>query len=139
MLANLEIKRVDLWSLFKIAFFIYAILGVIVGFITLFFSLIMGGLTSSFYEEEFPGMGLLSGAFGFFLIPFMAFLYGVIGSVFATICGAVFNFVSRLAGGLRIEIGDRESYQPVYPPPGPAQPQSPMSPPASNQGGDAGI
>jgi hypothetical protein len=112
MPAHLEIKRIDLWSLFKLAFFLYAILGLFVGLFFFLFSLVTHGLMQSYTMEEFPGMGLFSGMMGgvlfIFLIPFMAFFYGVLGSVAITICGWIFNLVCRMAGGLKLVVETKD-------------------------------
>ena len=98
MFSRLEIKRVDLWSLFKISFFLYTVLGLFVGVIMFVVSFVIGGLTGSYYGDEFPGIERIGTALGFFLIPFMAFLYGVVGAVAVTILGGVYNIVCKLTG-----------------------------------------
>jgi hypothetical protein len=142
MLVQFEIKRIDLWSLFKISFILYAVIGVFVGFFMFFFSMVMGGLGSAFMQDEgYPGLPLLSGAMGFLLIPFLAFLYGVIGSVFVTIAGWIFNIVCGLSGGLRFmadtyDTTPRAPARSYPPPPPPASEQGPL--PSSGPGGPAG-
>ncbi|NIM20714.1 MAG: hypothetical protein GTO51_10890 [Candidatus Latescibacteria bacterium] len=128
MPANFEIKRVELWSLFKISFFIYAVLGLIVGFVTFFFSLLMGGFSSALSGEEFPHFGLLSGAFGLFLIPFLAFFYGVVGSVCMTIGGWIFNIICGVGGGLRFEVSSKDTGSSGHAPPVPPGPSTPYPP-----------
>jgi hypothetical protein len=135
MLVQLEIKRIDLWSLFKISFILYSVLGVLVGFLMFFFSMVMGGLGSAFMEEEgYRGFPLLGGVVGFLMIPFLAFLYGIIGSVFATIGGWIFNIVCGFIGGIRLmaDTYDTTPRAPVrsYPPPPP--PASEQGPPLSS-------
>jgi hypothetical protein len=103
MFTRLEIKRIDLWSLFKVSFFLYAVLGLFVGIIMFFFSFVIGSLTGSYYGSEFSGIERIGTALGFFLVPFMAFLYGVIGAVALTILGGVYNLVCRLTGGFTVE------------------------------------
>jgi hypothetical protein len=101
MRTSIEIKRIDLWSLFKVAFLLYAVFGLICGFLYGILMLVAGGLQSAFLGDEWPRFGLLGGILGVVVIPFMAVLYGVIGSVFATIGGAVFNLIAGFAGGIR--------------------------------------
>jgi hypothetical protein len=133
MFTRLEIKRIDLWSLFKISFFLYAVLGLFVGVIMFFFSFVVGGLTGSYYGDEFPGIDRIGTALGFFLIPFLAFVYGVIGSVVITILGGMFNIVCKLTGGFKVE-GVFEGDTPSTPA-GPAPPpvyNAPVSPPPAS-------
>jgi hypothetical protein len=130
MLVQFEIKRIDLWSLFKISFILYAVVGVLAGFLMFFFTMVMGSLGGAFMEEEgYPGFPLIGGAMGFLLIPFLAFLYGVMGSVFATIGGWIFNVVCGMSGGLRF-IADTYDTTPRAP----ARSYPPPPPPASGQG-----
>ncbi len=100
---ELEIKKIQLWSLFKIAFFIYASIGLVIGLFYGFFMFIIGGLNSSLLSDEFPRFGLLTGVLGLFFIPFMAFLYGIFGSVFITIGAWIYNLVAGFTGGVRVQ------------------------------------
>jgi hypothetical protein len=51
-----------------------------------------------------PNFGLLGGVLGIILVPVFAFLYGAMGSVFATIIGGIINLVMKGAGGLKLEV-----------------------------------
>jgi hypothetical protein len=106
MRTSIEIKGIDLWSLFKVSFLLYAVLGLILGILYGILMLVAGGLQSAFLGDEWPRFGLLGGILGIVLIPLMAVLYGVIGSVFATIGGAVFNLIAGFAGGIRFHTDD---------------------------------
>jgi hypothetical protein len=133
MQIHLEIKRIELWSLFKISFILYAVVGVLVGFFMLFFSLVMQGIGGSYmYDEQFPGFGMLGGVIGIIMIPFFAFLYGIMGSVFATIGGWIFNIVCGMSGGLRFQANTQEIIPPAVAPPVP--PAQPPEPPGTQQG-----
>ena len=59
MQTNIEVRRIDLWSLFKVSFFVYALLGLIGGFFYLFFMMLASTIGSAIIEEEFPNIGLL--------------------------------------------------------------------------------
>ena len=61
---RLEIKRIELFSLFKIAFYIYAFIGLVVGLIYGFFLVVAGGLQSMLLGEEFPELGTLGVVIG---------------------------------------------------------------------------
>jgi hypothetical protein len=97
------IKRFDLWSLFKIAFVLYATLGFIAG---LFYGMIIAvvGSLGAFWGEDLPGVGALSGAIGIIAVPVLAMVYGVMGSFVVTIGGALYNVAARWAGGLKVAI-----------------------------------
>jgi hypothetical protein len=118
--ANLEIKRIDLWSLFKLSFIIYAVIGVLVGLIYMVFFMLLGSMNSSFFADEFPNVGVLGGGvIGLLIIPFFAFINGIFGSVFTTIGGGVYNLIAGMAGGLKIDAREivearTASYTPPY-------------------------
>ncbi len=103
MRAVIELKRVELWSLFKIAFVLYSALGLFMGVLYGFFMLVAGGLQGAFLGDEFPEIGIIGGVLGIFLIPVIAIFYGAMGSVFVTVGGFIFNLIVRMVGGLRIE------------------------------------
>ena len=103
MQATIELKRIELWSVFKIAFVLYSALGLFMGVLYGFFMLVAGGLQSAFLGDEFPEIGVLGGVLGIFLIPVIAIFYGAMGSVFVTVGGFIFNLVVKMVGGLRIE------------------------------------
>jgi hypothetical protein len=132
-----EVRRIDLWALFKVSFFVYAILGLIGGFMYLFFMMIATGLGSAFLEEEIPNFGLLGGAIGIILMPILAFLYGAMGSVAATICGAIINLIIKATGGLKFDVdiapveGMTVPAAPMPPPPPPPVSDPPQSGPAA--------
>ncbi len=97
------VSKIDLWSLFKIAFVLYATLGFVAG---LFYGAIIAfiGSFSSMWGEDMHGLGRITGALGIVAVPVLALVYGVIGSIFVTIGGALYNVAARFVGGLRITV-----------------------------------
>ena len=104
MLANVQIKRIDLWSLFKIAFFLYAGLGLVAGLIFATVGMFAAGLGDMLGEvdEDFD-FGFVGGIVSIFLMPVFAVLYGAMGSVMITVVGFLFNLTSRIVGGIKFE------------------------------------
>ncbi len=109
---NFELKRVDVWSVVKIVFFLYAVIGVLVGlFYTLIFTLV-GGVTGFLGgEETFPMMGLFSGFVGFLMAFVLGIMYAVIGSITTAILVGLYNLLARWIGGLKFSLA--EEAQPV--------------------------
>jgi hypothetical protein len=97
------LKKVDLWSLFKMAFVLYATLGFIAG---LFYAMLIGliGSLGAMWGEDLPGMGHLTGAIGIVAVPILAMVYGCLGSIVVTIGGALYNIAARFVGGLKIVV-----------------------------------
>ncbi len=80
-----------------------------------------GSIGSAFIEEEIPNFGLLGGAVGIILMPILAFLYGAMGSVAATVFGAVINLIIKVTGGLKFDVD-------IFPVEGLMTPAAPMPP-----------
>ncbi|MEE9270433.1 MAG: hypothetical protein V3V49_09250 [Candidatus Krumholzibacteria bacterium] len=123
----IELKRIELWSLFKIAFVLYAALGLLMGIMYGFFILVAGSLQTAFLGDDFPKFGILGGLLGIVLVPVIAVFYGAIGSVFVTVGGFIFNLVAGMVGGLRIETNVVSMSQPGQA----AAPAPELEPPAS--------
>jgi len=131
------IRRLDLWSVFKVAFFIYAAIGLVVGIFYALFVVIASSF-SVLMEEELP-FGFLGGFVSLVAIPVCALLYGMAGSVFITIGGLVYNLIANFTGGVRFNAIVEE--EPAPPAPARAAPEAPApttapSPPSVDDGPD---
>jgi hypothetical protein len=127
----IEVKRIDLWTLFKLSFFAYAVVGLIGGFFYLFIMMVASGIGSAFLEEEIPNFGLLGGAVGLIMMPVLGFLYGAIGAVTTTITAAIINLIMKAAGGLKFDVDVLPVaglMQPATATPPPLQPPPPPRP-----------
>jgi len=129
MQTTLEVRRIDLWTLFKVSFFVYALMGLIAGVFYLFFMLLASTIGTAIIEEEFPSFGLLGGALGIILMPIFAFLNGAIGAVATTIGGAIINLIMKAGGGVKFDVDVLPVAGLMQPPP--PQPAAPMPPPAA--------
>lgn len=103
MMKSAVVRRVDLTSLFKLAFVLYATLGFVAG---LFYGAIIAliGSLGAVWDDELPGMGVLSGAIGIIAVPILAMVYGLLGSIVVTIGGALYNLAARFVGGLKVAV-----------------------------------
>jgi hypothetical protein len=119
MRTTLELKRVDLWSLFKVAFLLYAVAGLVAGIFYAFFLLLAGAFQNAFLGEDFPRLGFLSGALGIVLVPLFALFYGALGSVVVTVAGFLYNTFARFVGGIRVsadvDVGPPVAARPTEP------------------------
>jgi Transmembrane domain of unknown function (DUF3566) len=121
MRRTLELKRVDIGSLFKVAFVLYVVLGLVAG---LFFGMAMmmfGQLTSLLGEEHIPGLRMISGVAGFVMVPIMAMCYGIVGSIVVSIVGLLYNFAAGRFGGLKLEFDTGEVAPAATPAPATSQ------------------
>lgn len=100
-----EWKRVDVWSVVKIAFLICGVTGFIVGLFYAIFLTLIGGILDMFGSGEFENIsGLFSGVFGFFMAFVLAFFYAVLGSIMAAIMAWLYNLFARFVGGIRLTL-----------------------------------
>ena len=129
MQTTLEVRRIDLWTLFKVSFFVYALIGLIGGFFFLFAMLLASTIGTAIIQEEIPSFGLLGGAVGIILMPVFGFLFGAIGAVAMTILGAIVNLIMKASGGIKFDVDVLPVAGLMQPtPPAPA---APMPPPAA--------
>jgi len=99
-----ELKRIDLGSLFKVAFVLYAALGLFAGLFYGLIFMVIGQLGGLLGEDQIPGLKYLTGFVGVLAIPVIAIFYGILGSVVVAIGGALYNLATRWVGGVKIEI-----------------------------------
>jgi hypothetical protein len=132
MRTRIEIRRVDVWALFKVGFLLYAAIGLLIGLFYWFVLVVAGGIGSAFLaEEDLPNLGILGGVLGIVLVPVMAFFYGAICGLMAVIVGALFNLITQWSGGIVIEgeIVDPTHASPAFEPP-PPNGETPLPPAA---------
>jgi hypothetical protein len=97
------LKRIDIMSFAKFQTFLMAMIGLLVGVMVAFFGFIFQAFAGRFMEggESLPAFGAGLGVAALIILPVM---YAVIGFVTGLIGGALFNLVSRISGGIRVEL-----------------------------------
>lgn len=97
----MEIKSINLKSLFKLGFFFYMIVMMVVGAIGLVFLLF--GLVTNFSTTT------LVATLGSILIyVVVALFYGLIAAVFMSLSGLVYNKLAGKFGGVKVEVEKEE-------------------------------
>jgi hypothetical protein len=96
------VREIGVLSLGKVGGIIYACVGLLVGLIVAFVS-ILGGFAGLAHEGG-AGAGIAGMFLGVGAIVALPILYGVLGSLVLMLVGAVYNVAARLVGGLEIEI-----------------------------------
>jgi hypothetical protein len=115
MRRTFELKRVDIGSLFKVAFVLYAVLGLVAGLMVAMVFMMMGSLGSLLSDEGIPGFGMFTGAMGIVAVPVLAMFYGIMGSIVVTIVGLLYNLAAGRVGGVKVEFETGESATPSQP------------------------
>ena len=95
-----EIRKIDVWSVVKIAFFLYGIFGLLFGIFYAIMLTMVGGFLSQM-GGEFEAMRGLTGVLGIFMAFFLALFYAVIGSVFTAILTWIYNLLAKGLGGIK--------------------------------------
>jgi hypothetical protein len=111
-----EIKRIDIWSVVKISFFIYGIFGLLFGLFYAAMLTMLGGFLSQM-GGEFGLLRGMTGAIGIFGALFMALFYAVLGAVATAIFTWIYNLLAKGLGGIRFNLekeGSKEARQPMY-------------------------
>ena len=109
---HVEIKRLDVASVVRICFVMYAILGVVVGLVYVVFALLFSSfmdLTGAF--EDSPLFRVAATGVGMLLVPLFALIYGLIGALAGLIGGVVYNLVAKALGGVKLtmEVGGTQA------------------------------
>jgi len=95
-----EIRKIDVWSVVKIAFFLYGIFGLLFGLFYAIILTMLGGILSQF-GPEFESMRGLTGVLGIFMAFFLALFYAVIGAVGTAIFTWIYNLLAKGLGGIK--------------------------------------
>jgi len=101
-----EIKSVNAWSVFKLAFVAYVIVGLLVGVLFGIFAGLAGGIAAMAEGTPFEGMlGLSGGFFGGVLIGILGgFVYGIFAAISTAIAALLYDLFAAIAGGIKIRL-----------------------------------
>jgi hypothetical protein len=109
-----EIKKIDVWSMVKIAFILGGIFGLFAGILYAMMLTMIGGLLSQM-GGEFGGMPGLTGAVGIITIFLMVLFYAVIGAVGTAIFTWIYNLLARGMGGIRFHLEQEKAKVVIQP------------------------
>jgi hypothetical protein len=103
------INRVRPLSVGKIAAFLYGIIGLFIGAVIAVFALfggLMTGAAGAANDAQGPGaaFGALFGVAGVAAIVIAPIFYGIMGFLGAVIMAAIYNLVSRIVGGIEVDV-----------------------------------
>jgi hypothetical protein len=122
------IRRVSAVSVFRVSFFLYWLIGIVVAICYGVFFGIMALIPGVLDDPEWGGMGQLIGGIGAFALIvggfFMSILYGVFGAIVSALLALAYNLIARTIGGFELELEEKGGSSTPYsefglrPPPG---------------------
>jgi hypothetical protein len=98
------LRRIPLWPVIRIMFVVFLIIGIIIG---IFYAILLstwGALMSSFTEAGLGGQLNLLRGLGFILIPVIAILYAVFGTIVVAIWSLIYNLIASVVGGFEMTL-----------------------------------
>jgi hypothetical protein len=102
---QVEIRHLDIGSVTKVCFVLYAMLGVVIGIVYLVAALVLSSLMD--YGDALENARLLRVAatgLGILLIPLLGLLYGCLGALIGLVFAAIYNLVSKTMGGIKLSL-----------------------------------
>jgi hypothetical protein len=100
---EVEIKRLDVGSVVKVAFVLYLVIGIVVGVIYMLMAVVLGGFLNYGYGPHEAWMGrTIATGLGVLMIPFLALLYGCLGAIGGLIFGLLYNVIAKTIGGVKV-------------------------------------
>ena len=104
-----ELKRIDVWTCTKIAFFLYGILGLLFGLLYALILAMVGSVLGPLSGGELGSLGgLFTGALGIFIAIFLALFYAVIGAITTAILAWLYNLFAKSIGGVKITLEEEK-------------------------------
>ena len=97
------VRRISPGSAFKVGLVVYAFLGLIVGILVAFFSMMVGSL-GSMAGAGGPAAKAFGFGFGLGSIIIFPICYGIIGGIGGAIGAAIYNLAAGWVGGLDVDI-----------------------------------
>jgi hypothetical protein len=102
---QVEIKQLDIVSVVKVCFVIYAVIGIIVGLVFFIVTAFTGAIMGQHPEFGPGGLSRIAvSGLGILLVPLFAVMYGCIGAVAGLIVSLVYNIISKVFGGIRLTL-----------------------------------
>jgi hypothetical protein len=140
------IRKVAPGTVFKIAFVLYGIIGLVIAFLYGFFFLLFSSLGTGMIGPGMHGIFRIGGGIGavavFLLAIVLAFAYAIFAAAVLTLGAVVYNLLAAWVGGIKITLEAAAGWMPpplipryvpgtpppAYPP-APAPPMGPGAPP----------
>jgi hypothetical protein len=102
---EVEIRGLNVGSVVKVAFVIYAVVGLLAGIVYLIAAVVFSGLFDHGFGAGGTWIGRTAAAgLGILMIPLLALLYGFIGALGGLIFALLYNVICRAIGGVKVRL-----------------------------------
>jgi hypothetical protein len=104
-----ELKRIPIWPVVRVTFIVLLVVGILIGF---FYGMLVSGigyLIGTLGESPFGENVPLLGNLGFLMVPIIAVLYAVIGTIWVIIWVLIYNIAAAVVGGIELDLSPKES------------------------------
>jgi predicted lipid-binding transport protein (Tim44 family) len=106
---ELEIREINIWSVVKVAFFIFIVIGLCVGLLAFLVVSAAGSLFSSWMGPTAANvaLGTFSTMFGLVFALLLSVFYAVMGTIMVFIISFFYNLVARFLGGVTVNVVEK--------------------------------
>ena len=111
------LKKIPLWPVLKMAFVVFIIIGIVIG---VFYAILLstwGVLMSSFADAGLGSQVSMLRGLGFILIPVIAIMYAIFGTIVVAIWTIVYNLIAAVVGGVELVLEESVSRSAAAEPP----------------------
>jgi hypothetical protein len=117
MVRTFVLKKIPLWPVLKMSFVVFIIIGIVIGVFYAIMLSMWGAFMSSFADTGFGSQVTMLRGLGFVLIPLIAIMYAIFGTIVVAIWSIVYNLIAAVVGGVELvlEESDRRSVAPQTP------------------------
>jgi hypothetical protein len=102
------LKKIPLWPVLKMAFVVFIIIGIVIG---VFYAILLstwGVLMSSFADAGLGSQVTMLRGLGFILIPVIAVMYAIFGTIVVAIWTVVYNLIAAVVGGIEFVLEESD-------------------------------
>jgi len=123
------LKKIPLWPVIRVCFVVFIIIGILIGILYALllssWSFLISSLGDSGLGDE---VGILRGI-GLILIPLIAILYAVFGTIVVAIWVLIYNLIASVVGGIELMLEPAAELVKAAPPQSPGAGEGPHVPP----------
>jgi hypothetical protein len=107
---ELELKEINIWSVVKVSFFIFIVIGLCVGGMCFLALSTIGSMFGTMLGPTAAGImgGAVPMVFGLLLVFIIAVFYAVMGTIMAFLVSFFYNVVARFFGGITVSVIERD-------------------------------